>query len=113
MGSLRGRVFELDAALASLANQHRKLQGKFYGTLGAEQARRFEDADLAAAKGLDVNTGLAVCENWSIGQKTGPGSDAAACDCAYCCAMREARHNAKAALVPKGVASRLRQVNPT
>jgi hypothetical protein len=105
LGNLRGNVFELEGALAQLANQHRKLEGRFYGTLGAARARIEETKDaIETPQPSDV---LVVCENWSKAQKTGPKSDAASCQCDYCVAMRELRHNVKAALVPKSNAARI------
>jgi hypothetical protein len=106
LGGLRARVFELDAALEQLAHQHRKLQGRFYGTLGQKPA------DVVPLE-TRVDANMPPCENWDRAKIEGPTSEAAGCQCDYCTAMRWERHNAKAALVPKGVASRINGPRPT
>jgi hypothetical protein len=93
----RARAISNDQRLGALEARIRKLEGKFYGTVGAEQARAEDKAEERAAA-----QHILECEQWFIAKKEGPLSKAAKCECAYCTSMRAARDAARRALVPRG-----------
>lgn len=85
---------ELDA----LRKAHYKLRGAFYET----KRDRHQEQQLQLP---ELATSSAACDNWATAQRDGPTSTAAACECAYCTMMREARAAFRAQHVPKTVLS--------
>lgn len=95
---------------AALEKRLAKLAGRFYRNLQDEPDPPDPDdtpESRASAALVESTSGLAVCGNWADAKLDGPGSAAAMCDCPYCATMRRARHDAKAALVPKSNADRI------
>jgi len=109
LGVLRGRVLEIDGALEQLANQHRKLQGRFYGVLGARATQfEHEGLDIPRSPPLDVPPPKGpACANWAAACLDGPKSEAAKCECGYCASMRVARAALKRQLLPRSNDERL------
>lgn len=104
-----GRLAALEGSHESLMAQHRKLSGRFYALRADLTTPEDDVADEPVFTDPEPSR-LAVCENYALSQTQGPQSAAARCDCPYCMAMRRARHNAKAALVPKGNAARIEAI---
>lgn len=98
----------------ALTKRINKLAGRFYRNLQDEPEPAPESAvggegTYAEPAPRDPRTGICydICPNWTAARADGPGSAAAMCDCDYCSAARKARHDAKAALVPKSNADRI------
>lgn len=105
-----GAIEILRDDMDAITKRMSKLAGRFYRNLQDEP----EPDDPAPVlvtpppgNWENANGQRIACENWSAAQLDGPGSAAAMCDCGYCEAMRRARHDAKAALVPKSNADRI------
>lgn len=103
----RHRLTSVERDVEATRRELRKLSGKFYAELAAQEREREELHDVideqdALAYG-DGHKQLQLCENWKAAQNLGPTSEAAKCECLYCTTRRYERRALRAALVPKTV----------
>lgn len=91
LNAMAGRVIALEGALESLTAQHRKLSGKFH----AKNSETPAPPDVGLAPAELRTPAPPFCANWHDGQRDGPMSEAASCECDYCSEMRFRRNQMK------------------
>lgn len=99
------RLNAVEADVAALGKQHRRLQGRFYKFLDEADLNGQGDAFHApAAQPSAHRPGPPVapfCANYGQAQLDGPTSAAARCECAYCAEMRLRRDEFRSKALPK------------
>jgi hypothetical protein len=116
LAAQRGRVVTLEGASESLTARLAKVERRV-GTLASNARSEAEEMGRATSRGgppsvlIDVDD-AEPCPNWSVAQRDGPSSEAAACQCPYCLAKRHQRALARGealASYPKAHADKVRE----